>query len=304
MPFSASPPRPLFPASLPPSPWGEEQAARPNSTSSRRRPGSTPASTSLPPDPRATAPRAAVLAALRRKLARLEGLPEDGAGALAFGVPEIDARLPAGGLAFGAVHEIAPAGERDLSAAFGFLMALLGRMEGPLLLVLSWRALARCGRPHGHGLLGLGLDPARLTLVETADAAEALWAAEEAVRARGPAAVAAALGGRLDLKAGQRLLHAARETRVPLLLMRPAGEGVATAATRWRIGAAPGVQDPFGMLTGWRWHTALTRCRNGRPGEWMLEFDHATHRFRLAAAVAGASLAGGSGEAPRLGRAG
>ena len=30
----------------------------------------------------------------------------------------------------------------------------------------------------------------------------------------------------------------------------------------------------------------LERCRNGRPGEWLLEFDHAAHRFSLAAALA------------------
>jgi protein ImuA len=247
-----------------------------------------------PPAP--PAHRRAIVADLRLKLRRLEGLTDEGKGALAFGVRALDSHLPAGGLAFGTVHEIAPAGDADLPAAFGFLMGLLGRMPGctPLLLVLSDKRLARCGRPHGHGLAALGLDPSRLTLVEAADGTEALWATEEAVRARGPAAVAAALGGRIDLKAGQRLLHAARDAGTPLFVLRSGGETVATAATRWRIGAAPGGEDRFRMLAGWRWHVALERCRNGRPGNWMLEFDHATHRFGLAAAMAGASLARGA----------
>ena len=248
--------------------------------------------------PAASPPRRAeTVDALRRLLAHLEGVPHDGGGALPLGLPALDSRLPGGGLAFGTVHEIAPDAAADLPAAFGFLLALLGRMPreaGPLLLVLSAKKLARCGRPHGAGLAALGLDPARLTLVETLDEAEALWATEEAIRARGPAAVAAALGGKLDLKASQRLSHAAREASVPLLLLRPEGAGaVMTAATRWRIGAAPGVRDRFGLLAGWRWRVALERCRNGRPGEWMLEFDHATHRFGLAAAMAGVSLACG-----------
>ncbi|MCC7253248.1 ImuA protein [Hyphomicrobium sp.] len=249
--------------------------------------------------------RAEIVADLRRHLVRMEGMPADGEDGLSFGLSALDARLPQGGLAFGAVHEIAPANEADLPSAFGFLLALLARMpeRSPLLLVLSSKKLARFGRPHGHGIAGLGLDPARLILVETADETEALWATEEAVRARGPAAVAAALGGRLDLKASQRLLHAARDARLPLLLLRPGGESVPTATTRWRIAAAPGTRDRFGMLSGWRWQATLQRCRNGRPGEWMLEFDHATHRFGLAAAVAGASLAGG-GATQALGRAG
>ncbi|WP_072390723.1 hypothetical protein [Hyphomicrobium sp. CS1GBMeth3] len=246
--------------------------------------------------------RDALVEDLRRRLARIEGLPDDGNSRLPFGLPALDNRLPQGGLAFGAVHEIAPASEADLPAAFGFLMALLARMPGPAprLLVLASKKLARCGRPHGHGLNTLGLDPARLILVETRDEAEALWATEEAIRARGPAAVAAALGGRLDLKSGQRLLHAARDANLPLMLLRPGGESVPTAATRWRIAARPGLRDRFGLLSGWRWYAVLERSRNGRPGEWMLEFDHATHRFGLAAAVAGASLAGGAA-APHAG---
>lgn len=238
------------------------------------------------------ASRTEIVADLRRRLARMEGLPSESESCLPFGLSALDTHLPQGGLAFGAVHEIAPADEADLPAAFGFLMALLGRMPGrtPLLLALSSKKLARCGHPHGHGLKALGLDPSRLILVETANETEALWATEEAVRARGPAAVASALGGKLDLKASQRLLHATRDANSPLLLLRPGGESVVTAATRWRIGAAPGAQDRFRMLTGPRWHVTLERCRNGRPGDWMLEFDHATHRFGLAAAMAGASL--------------
>ena len=249
--------------------------------------------------------RAELVEDLRRKLARIEGTADAAEGRLPFGLPALDDRLPHGGLAFGAVHEIAPADEADLPAAFGFLLALLGRMPGrtPLLLVLASKKLARCGQPHGHGICTLGLDPARLILTATADQTEALWTTEEAMRSRGPAAVACALGGRLDLKASQRLLHAARDARLPLLLLRPDGKSVPTATTRWRIGTVPGPRDRFGMLSGWRWRVALERCRNGRPGDWMLEFDHATHRFGLAAAVAGASLARG-GETQAFGRTG
>lgn len=242
-----------------------------------------------------------VLSELRRKLGRIEGFADERAPVLPLGVAALDGHLPRGGLALGAVHEIAPAGEADLAAAFGFLAALLGRMPGrtPLLFVLASRKLARLGAPHGHGLAALGLDPARLTLVEATDGTEALWATEEAVRARGPAAVASALDGKIDLKACQRLLHAARGAGTPLFVLRPGGGPVATAATRWHIGAAAGGTDRFGMRTGWRWHAALVRCRNGRPGDWLLEFDHATHRFRLAAGLAGASLAHGESESLR-----
>jgi protein ImuA len=239
-------------------------------------------------------------------LTRMEGVPKQEETCLAFGFPALDRHLPHGGLAFGATHEIAPKTEADLPAAFGFLISLLAHTPGaaPLLLVLSSRKLARCGGLHGNGLMGLGLDPARLTLVETDNEAEALWATEEAVRARGPAAVASALGGKLDLKTSQRLSHAAREANLPLLLLRPENAAeIATTATRWRIGAAPGIRDRFGLLAGWRWRVSLERCRNGRPGDWVLEFDHATHRFGLATAMAHPSLDRGR-ETPTFGHVG
>jgi len=246
---------------------------------------------SCPSSPSLLKPRAAAVDELRRRLARMEGVPKE-EGRLAFGLPALDTHLPRGGLAFGAVHEIGPETEADMPAALGFLIALLGRIPAgaPLVLIRS-RTLRRIGTLHGHGLAALGLDPARAILIEPRTGPEALWATEETLRSAVPAAVASAIGDTLDLKAGQRLLHAARETRIPLLLLRPHGTGVvATATTRWRIAAAPGRRDRFGMMSAWRWRASLERCRNGRPGDWMLEFDHGTHRFGLAAPMAGASL--------------
>jgi protein ImuA len=175
---------------------------------------------------------------------------------------------------------------------------------GPLLLVTSPRGLG-CGRPYGHGLGALGLDPARVILVEAADDGQALWAMEEALRSGVPAAVAGTIGAGLDLKASQKLQLAARVSGVPLLLLRPAAALQASAAvTRWRIGAAPAARDDFGLVTRWRWRAHLDRCRNGRPGEWMLEWDHGAHRFRLAAALAGSALPRSTGTQFYAGEAG
>ena len=250
--------------------------------------------------------RAEAVAALRRQLPQLEGVRADGR-ALPFGLPVLDAHLPLGGLAFGALHEVAPEAAGDLPAAFGFLAALLGRMplRGPVLLVASRRGLADCGRPHGHGLNALGLDPARVILVEARHERQALWAMEEALRSGAPVAVAGAVGMGLDLKASQRLQLAARSSGLPLLLLRPAAAtGASAAATRWRIGAAEAARDRFGLIAGWRWRVRLERCRNGRPGEWLVEWDHVAHRFSLAAAVADPALHRSAGPQLRVASAG
>jgi len=146
-----------------------------------------------------------------------------------------------------------------------------------------------------HGLTRADVGSfAPLILVETPDRAQMLWALEEALRSGAPAAVAGAIA-ELDLKTSQRLHHAAREAGLPLVLLRPSRTREASvAATRWRIGTAEAARDRFGLITRWRWHLMLERCRNGRPGEWFVEFDHVSHRFSLAAPVADPATALGA----------
>ena len=256
--------------------------------------------------------RATVLAELRRLMPGIEGRRTP----LPLGLAAIDSHLPDGGLARGALHEVVPAAEGSIAAAFGFVAAILGCISSPpprtppFLFVMpayGLRPYRSHGRLHGHGFNALGLDPGRLILVETAQRKETLWAMEEAVRSAAPAAVVGAIDT-LDLKTSQRLHLTATEAGVPLLLIRPAPPtlpspasgggwgGGSAAATRWRIGTAQAARDRFGLVTQPRWHLQLERCRNGRPGEWVVEYDHVAHRFSLAAALADFSHARGAGE--------
>ncbi len=299
--------------------------------------------------------RAAVMAELRRLMPRMGEQRK----ALPFGLAAIDSHLPDGGLPCGALHEIVPAAESCIAAAFGFIAAVLAhicsppppgprlrapecklvgqglgvgvgrfcknvdafasphdphptlptrgreqqarlpRTPPPLLVVVPAHGLHPYrphGRLHGHGLNALGLDPARLILVETAHRKETLWAMEEAVRSAAPAAVAGVIDT-LDLKLSQRLHLAATDAGLPLFLLRPAATlESSAAATRWRIDTAAAARDRFGLVTRPRWHLQLERCRNGRPGEWVVEYDHVAHRFSLAAALADFSRARDAGE--------
>jgi protein ImuA len=252
-----------------------------------------PIDASLPYSLDRTRSRAEVVDELRRLLPRMESISAE-ARALPFGLPALDSYLPQGGLTFGALHEVGPESEGDTPAAFGFITAMLGCLppdDGPVVLVLSIRKFGRCGRPHGHGLNNLGFDPARVILVETADEKQALWAMEEALRSGVPAAVVGATGTEIDLKTSQRLHLAAGDSGRLLVLLGPAGaEEPSAAVTRWRIRAAAAAHDRFGLIARWRWRVTLERCRNGRPGEWLVEFDHAAHRFSLAAALADPAL--------------
>jgi len=235
--------------------------------------------------------RARTVYELRRLLPRIESGIADGR-ILSFGLPALDSYLPHGGLPFGALHEISPQRGGDIPACFGFIAAMLGRMPpGEPVIFVFTRNLIGHSRLYGHGLMALGLDPGRVLLVETQDDKQALWAIEEAVRSGVPAAVVGMTGTDIDLKSGQRLNLAAGDSGRLLFLVQP--EGLASlnvAMTRWRIGAQATAKDRFGLIARWRWHLSLERCRNGRTGEWRVEFDHAAHCFSLVSPLAHCSL--------------
>jgi protein ImuA len=240
---------------------------------------------------------ATVLEELRRLLPGMEDIHKT----LALGLPALDTHLPQGGLTCGALHEVVPETEGVLSAAFGFVVAVLARLPRgcPLILVMPAYGERRHGRLCGHGLNSFGLNPARVTLVETAHRKETLWAVAEALHSGVPRAVASMID-RLDLKTSQKLHLAASDAGLPLLLIRPAQTLEASAAaTRWRVGTAEAARDRFGLLARPRWHLQLERCRNGRPGEWVVEYDHVAHRFSLASALADHALSCSAGDQPR-----
>ncbi|HEY7547945.1 MAG TPA: ImuA protein [Hyphomicrobiaceae bacterium] len=233
-----------------------------------------------------------------------------------------DCGLPAD-LAHGALNEVVAA-HGDRPAAFGFLFALaalaLGAEPetgtGPAVFVAARRTLTEFGVPYGHGLVQFGLDVDRLILVEAETDKDALWALEETLRSEArPAVVAGALAGGLDLTSSRRLNLAAAPRCTALVLLTGAltgttsaeAAGTSAAATRWRIAAAPAARDRFGALAAPRWHAALERCRMdsstgsrmgrsmSRPGAWVIEWDHGTHRFRVVEGLADRPPVAGTG---------
>jgi protein ImuA len=227
-------------------------------------------------------------------------LPDTARAGLSLGLPVIDRHFPGAGLACGALHEVVAATHGDRPAAFGFVVALMARAlaarPGPVILIAPRRCFADFGKPYGHGLRQLGLDVGRLVLIETRGDKDALWAMGEALRSKATAAVAGALERDLDLTMSRRLSLAATASGTPLLLLEPSpAAGASAAATRWRVAAAPAARDRYGAFARCRWSVGLERCRNGRTGQWLFEWDHVAHRFRLAEVLADRAPVEGAG---------
>ena len=112
-----------------------------------------------------------------------------------LGLPAVDAAL-GGGLACGALHELAPTAPAEFGAAAGFALALATmRMTGgrSALLIQTDFAALEAGAPYGPGLDGFGLPMERLIVLRVPRPVDALWACEEALKSRGVAIVIAEL---------------------------------------------------------------------------------------------------------------
>ena len=236
---------------------------------------------------------------LRSRVARLERGQRRACGVVPFGVAAIDAVLPEGGLAQGALHEIAGRGaDVEYGAAAALLVAgIVARLSGPVLWVLERRDL------FAPALAGVGLHPDRVIYAEAGKPAAVLLVMEEGLRHRGLAAVVGEFSGRLGLTSSRRLLLAAEQSAVIAFAVRrsrqrddPALAEPNAAATRWRVGAVPGAaplpwRPEVAGLGRARWRLELQRSRGGRTGEWIVEACDAAGRLGLAADLADGSSA-------------
>lgn len=210
------------------------------------------------------------LASLRDQIARLEGVSAT-AGTAPLGLAPVDAALPGGGLARGALHEVLGGDPTDGSAV-AFLGVVAGRLADcePVLWVTGDTGL------FPPGLIRFGCVPDHLLLAHCRNHREALWAIEEGLRS---AAVAAVVGDAdpPDFAWSRRLqLAAVRAARPLLLLRRHLGPRETTAAaSRWRVTSAPSAISAGGAPGAPRWRLDLLKCRGGKPRSWTVDFDAA-----------------------------
>jgi protein ImuA len=184
-----------------------------------------------------------ILDALRQRLQRLDGAGRRRRAALPFGVPVIDARLPDGGLALGALHEVAGGGNGafDGAAAALFAAGIAARTRGRVLWCVnhSFKAWPDLFAP---ALAQAGLEPDRVIYVEAGDEQAVLACFEEGLRQHSGVGAVVAEVARLSMTASRRLQLAAEGSgaigiairRLPAFHRMP---GSSTGAGQ-RLGAA------------------------------------------------------------------
>jgi protein ImuA len=242
-------------------------------------------------------PGGSLLSALRQAIRGIEArhVADDAAAAAhPLGLAELDAAL-GGGLPR-ALHEIAAASETEIPAASLFALMLIGKAApaGAILWIAEDMAGVESGAPYGPGLDAIGIGPERIVTVAAPRARDVLWAMEEALRSRAPAAVVGEIRHEgVEAVAVRRLsLAAHRQTLALLLRARPDTRPLA-AATRWVIGAARSAAGSPSQESGRKELHAtgppvlavrLVRNRYGPVGSWLLEWKRAGECFDLASA--------------------
>jgi len=227
--------------------------------------------------------------ALRSSIAHLEGGHGRSRVSLPFGFAEIDRKLPGGGLALGALHEIAGGGSGavDGAAAALFAAGIAARTEGRVLWCVTRQDL------FAPALAQAGLAADRVIYAETGDEKALLACMEEGLRHGGLGAVVAEVA-RLSMTASRRLQLAAEGSgSIGIALRRwrrqteAADFGQPTAAmTRWRVSSLPSRPLPVPGVDRARWLVELIRARAGESLDIEVEACDGSGHLRLPAEVA------------------
>lgn len=217
-----------------------------------------------------SAEREHVIADLRDRISALEGGSARKAGCLPFGVPEIDAALPGGGLSYGTIHEFAGGGSGtvDGAAAALFAAGIAARTKGHVVWCLTrpdlfFPALEQAGLRHN-----------RVVFVEAGKEEDVLASMEEALSYGSLGAVVGELV-RLPMVASRRLQLAAEKTGAMGLVVRrwrrqaeanDFGQPTASS-TRWRVSVLPSEELPVPGVGRARWLLELMRVKAGECAE-------------------------------------
>lgn len=201
----------------------------------------------------------------------------------------MDARVPGGGLALGALHEVAGGGNGAVhgAAASLFTAGIAARTSGQVLWCVTRADL------FAPSLAQAGLHPDRVIYAEVGDEKAVLACMEEGLRHGGLSAVVGEVA-RLPMVASRRLQLCAEESGTIALAIRrwrrmteASDFGQPTASvTRWRVTALPSEPLPVPGVGRARWLVELIRARAGECADFELGACDEQGRLALPADLA------------------
>jgi protein ImuA len=213
----------------------------------------------------------AIIEQLQRQILTLQGNRQHPGEVSQVGLGSIESAFPDGIFPRASVHELISLSTEEASCTNGFIAVILGKLmqQGGCCLWISTKR-----KVFPPALKTFGIEPERILFVDTMRAKDALWTIEEALKCNALSAVVGEIS-ELDFNASRRLQLAVERSKVTGFIHRhqPKAINAVACVSRWKItplasgtyGEMPGVGNP-------RWRIQLLKARNGKPGEWLVEW--------------------------------
>jgi protein ImuA len=231
--------------------------------------------------------KADIIAKLQREILPLQGFKPVKGNSVDAGLGPIRSAFPNHTFPVGAIHEFINTKREDVSASGGFIAGILSalmRSNG----VCIWVSATRTIFPPA--LYNYGIAPDKIIFIDLKNEKQVAWVMEEALKCEGLAAVIGEMR-EIDFTTSRRLQLAVEQSRVTGFILRNNPRALNTTASiaRWRITSLPseltndmpGVGHP-------RWNVELLKIRNGKPGNWQVEWS--AGKFRHASRISSLPL--------------
>ncbi len=186
------------------------------------------------------------------------------------GLSLIKEAFPNQSFPLGAVHEFFTSNVEDASASYGFISGILSSLmlNGGVSIWISKAPLI-----FPPALTQYGIDPSKIIFIHPKKDKDVLFVTEEALKSEGLSAVVADIK-EMSFTESRRFQLATEQSNVTAFIVRNKPRNLSTASvTRWRI--KPITCEQYQELPGIsfpKWNVELTKVRNGKPGEWQMEW--------------------------------
>jgi protein ImuA len=213
-----------------------------------------------------------IITKLRQDIMAWEGFrpPQPGTNSN-LGLGPMENAFPNAIFPTGAIHEFISERPEDTAACGAFIAGLSGSIlkNGGICVWVSWTR-----RIYPPALKLFGLDPDRIIFVDVPLQKDILWVTEEALKCEGIATVICETG-ELSFMESRRLQLAVEQSHVTGFVLRKSVKKISTTAcvARWKIQQRPSELRPGMPGVGFpRWQVELLKVRNGKPGQWLMEW--------------------------------
>ena len=186
------------------------------------------------------------------------------------GLGVINKAFPNHTFPIGAVHEFLSETKEHAAATTGFMAALLGTLmnKGSCL----WVSTARTIFPPA--LKMFGISPDQVIFIDVMTNRDALWVIEEGLKCESLAAVVGEVKD-LSFTESRRLQLAVEHSHVTGFIHRNIfrAAGNVACVSRWKITPLASIMEEGMPGVGFpRWDVALLKIRNGKPGQWQVQW--------------------------------